>query len=107
MPIGSMVMGGFVGMLLGFAFQENLIGRDYGAGQWQRASDKQFVSNTEGFIRWLALPAMTGVAGAVLSPVIYVAILGFIASASLLALLGAAAIVLGGLYFVFKTHVLA
>lgn len=107
MPVGSMVMGGFVGMLLGIVFREKIIGRDYGAGQWQRAKDKQFVSNPEGFLRWLALPAMTGIAGAVLSPFLYVAVLWFLASASLLALVAAVGLVIGGLYLVFKTHVLA
>jgi len=107
MPVGSMVMGGFVGMLLGIVFREKITGRDYGAGQWQRAKDKKFVSDPEGFLRWLALPTMTGIAGAVLSPFLYVAVLGFLASASLLALVAAAGLVIGGLYLVFKTHALA
>lgn len=107
MPVGSMVLGGFVGMIVGITLRENITGRDYGAGQWQRATDKQFVSDPEGFLRWLALPAMTGVVGAVLSPFLYVAILGFVASASLLTLLGAVALVIGGFYLLFKTHTLA
>lgn len=101
-----MVFGGFVGMLLGIVFRETITGRDYGAGQWQRPKDKQFVSHTEGFLRWLALPAMTGVAGAVLTPFLYVAA-GFIASASVVTLLAAVVAVIGGLYLVFKTHVIA
>lgn len=107
MPIGGMVFGGFVGMLLGIVFREQITGRDYGAGQWQRPRDKQFVSDLEGFVRWLALPALTGVVGAVLSPVLYAAFLGAVASASLLALLVAGAMIIVGLYLLFKTHALS
>ena len=107
MPVANIVMGGFVGMLFGLVFRETLTGRDYGAGQWQRAKDKQFVSNLEGFVRWLALPVMTGLTGAVLTPFMYAAFLKFIASASLAVIFTAVGLVIGGLYLVFKTQVLA
>lgn len=107
MVTGSMILGGFVGMLAGFVFREKITGRDYGAGQWQRPGDKQFVSDLEGFVRWLMLPALTGIAGAILTPAITGAIVAFIAGASALTVVVVAGIVLAGLYRVYQREALS
>lgn len=101
-----MITGAIVGFLLGYLVQEKITGKDYGAGQWQRPSDKKYVSDPNGFIRWLALPLLTAGIGAILSPMINAALGTFIASASFLTLVLGAAAIIGALYLFFKMHVL-
>jgi hypothetical protein len=101
MPISTALVGGFVGVFLGVAFQEIIVGKDYGAGQWQRASDKQFVSDEEGFVRWLSVPAFTGVAGYILTPSIHREVINISSNTSPLesVVVGGLAIILLYLFF--------
>ena len=101
-----MITGAIVGFLLGYFVQEKITGKDYGAGRWQRPSDKKYVSDPNGFLRWLAVPLLTAVLGAMLTPMIDAALVAFLASASLLTLILGAGAVVGALYFFFKSHVL-
>ena len=54
-----MIIGAVVGFILGYLVQEKVTGKNYGAGQWQRPKDKQFVGDVEAFFRWLAFPILT------------------------------------------------
>lgn len=101
-----MITGAFVGFILGYIVQDKITGAEYGAGRWQRPSDKRYVPDPVGFVRWLSLPLLTAGLGAIVSPVVDAAIMAFIASASIVTLLAGGVAVVGGLYLFFKKFVL-
>ena len=99
-----MIIGAVVGFILGYLVQEKVTGKNYGAGQWQRPKDKQFVGDVEAFFRWLAFPILTAAIGAVLSAPIEAMLVTFILSASALALVVAAVGLFVGLYIFFLKY---
>lgn len=104
MVLGSSIFGGLVGLIVGIALREGIVGQDYGAGQWQRPSDGQFVSHNQGFIRWLSLPVATSMVGAVLGILLYPVILSLLLTASTFALFATVLGSIAGLYVLFRKY---
>lgn len=104
MLLGVQAVGAIVGAVLAYLIKESVSGDDYGAGVWQRPSDKQFVSHAEGKFRWLFALIATSVAGAIIVPEIIPVLIDFVRDSSPL-VVGGAALVAGGFLDLFYRKV--
>lgn len=107
MLLGVQAVGAIVGAVLAYLIKESVAGDDYGAGVWQRPSDKQFVSHEEGMFRWLFALIATSAAGAIIVPEILPIVSDFVRNSSPLMVGGAALITVGFLDMFYRNVVLS
>lgn len=100
------LVGAFVGLITGVLIREIITGGEYGANQWQRAGDKQFVSDSSGFIRWVVYYLGTAAAGWYGGPIVHGKVLLYLRSASQLEVFGVGFLVSIVLFKLFEGEVL-